>query len=429
MKTHSLRARFFRPSPLVWLTVLCLALTIVACSPRRAIVRSFTELQAAIIERDFSRARQHCTEQGAAAWWLAGLEQALKKSNQMPHRQSQLVGTMFQTYCEMLKSARIQKVKQTEDGAEALVCMKIVSGEFQAMLTFPTKWVRENGEWRFHKIDKSMEELANQQKPITDSDGKLIPHAGYPLPFGVDDYPVFKAEEDVPPQTLHCPEGMAPVPAGLGVIRFSGQRYVFADEKDRQVKVEAFCIDRYEASRPDATVQSGGFGAQWPAQSKPGVLPWVKVTWGEAKAACERAGKRLCTGIEWQKAAGGGQGRLYPYGNLLDHDACNTYTRAGQARELASTGAFTRCRSPYGVYDTCGNVSEWVADLWQEGMPDRVLRGGSFNLNPRNDQGLYPFFGWQMNGYGESVAAIHHHWPHMIYDDDGFRCCADPRSN
>jgi formylglycine-generating enzyme required for sulfatase activity len=183
----------------------------------------------------------------------------------------------------------------------------------------------------------------------------------------------------------------------------------------------------YEASRPSATAWSAGVGNEERATSRPGVLPWVEVSWRSAKQACERAGKRLCTGEEWQKATGGPEGWLYLDSHEFDADRCNTYHPQTGPRDNAPTGSFPRCISPFGAYDLCGNVSEWTDETWQDGWPDHVIRGGSYNLNRRDDQGLYPFFGWRFTGYSETVTAVHHHTTNMNFSDDGFRCCADPQ--
>ena len=214
---------------------------------------------------------------------------------------------------------------------------------------------------------------------------------------------------------------MALIPGGPFVFRISGQRYIFSGEQDRIEHTKSYCIDRYEASRLDALKP----GLKPIPVSKPDVLPWVSLSWEQARDACERVGKRLCTKLEWEKAAGGPTGHLYPWGNEPNFDKCNTYDSKNGPRKIAPTGSFPKCKSVYGLWDMCGNVSEWVSDPWQPGKSDRMILGGSFNYNHHNDQGLYPFFGWQFIGYGETLDAAHHHPPNVSYPDDGFRCCSD----
>jgi len=98
---------------------------------------------------------------------------------------------------------------------------------------------------------------------------------------------------------------------------------------------------------------------------------------------------------EWEKAARGADGRIYPWGDDLDLERANTFeTRLGNT---SSVGAFPRGASPYGVLDLSGNVWEWTRSIPKDypydptdGREDlrrdalRVLRGGSF-VNSRRD--------------------------------------------
>jgi hypothetical protein len=149
--------------------------------------------------------------------------------------------------------------------------------------------------------------------------------------------------------------------------------------------IACFCIDRYEASRPTATASWAG----WPGygvpddgnpRSTPGVLSWQMVTWGGARAACERAGKRLCLASEWKTACQGASHWSYPYGETYDPAICNGWEDA--IENNAPTGAFTGCVTPSGVFDLSGNVWEWVFhDLLD--TTDMGRLGGSF-VDDRN---------------------------------------------
>jgi formylglycine-generating enzyme required for sulfatase activity len=127
--------------------------------------------------------------------------------------------------------------------------------------------------------------------------------------------------------------------------------------------------------------------------------PIVNVSWNDAKAYADWAGVVLPTEAQWEKAARGTDGCIYPWGNTWDETKCANYTNSGKGNTTSGThpvGSFPTGASPYGVMDMAGNVWEWCGD-WYSGdyyknalakNPtgpvtgiSRVLRGGSWDGN------------------------------------------------
>ena len=145
----------------------------------------------------------------------------------------------------------------------------------------------------------------------------------------------------------------------------------------------SFCVDRYE----------------WP--NRVGELPRVLTSWLEAKALCEKAGKRLCTEDEFNFACEGPEMLPYATGYVREQAKCNIdkpYVQPDQSRQMATydkcpdnefcrsemkrldqrhaIGAKHSCVSWAGVVDINGNVNEWV-EIPGEKHPNRSgLKGG-----------------------------------------------------
>ena len=193
--------------------------------------------------------------------------------------------------------------------------------------------------------------------------------------------PAAKELDPVPMVTIPAGEFLMGNPEGKGR----------ADEwPQRSVYLDAFAIDQVEVTneRYLAFVATTGhrnppspYGTG-PLVSAKGIeqLPVVQTTWYDAKAYCSWAKKRLPTEAEWEKAARGTDGRLFPWGNEPA-----TVKRANFDREweeektLQPVGSLPDGDSPYGVKDMAGNAREWVSDWYDadyyKHAPDRNPQG------------------------------------------------------
>lgn len=100
--------------------------------------------------------------------------------------------------------------------------------------------------------------------------------------------------------------------------------------------------------------------------------PIVNVSWSDARAYAEWAGGQLPTEAQWEKAARGIDGRYYSWGDEWDSTKCNNSHHTMRI----PVGSNPQDKSPYGVMDMTGNVSQWCADWYSNNY---------YNISPRNN--------------------------------------------
>jgi formylglycine-generating enzyme required for sulfatase activity len=162
----------------------------------------------------------------------------------------------------------------------------------------------------------------------------------------------------------------------------------------RQIFVSGFLIDKTEVTWRQFRKFAADRGQPLPPAplwGSPEDYAVTPILWKEAAAYCAWVGGRLPTEAEWEKAARGSDGRIYPWGNDWDGGICNS--RDGGPHRPESVGEFPGCVSPYGVLEMHGGVWEWCSDFYDPGYysvaphrepqgpatgTTRVLRGGSW---------------------------------------------------
>jgi len=231
------------------------------------------------------------------------------------------------------------------------------------------------------------------------------------------------------------PEGMVLIPEGLFLMGSTKQDIDKLLELDRNIEtvrldneipqrevfMSAYLIDKYPVTNAEYKkfIESDGYGQkvfwsdagwQYISQSHPlengdtdvilngeGDCPAVNVSWYEAEAFAKWAGKRLPTEAEWEKAARGTGGRMYPWGNTFEK--INLNCSESKNEKPAPVTKYPQGQSPYGCFDMAGNVWEWTADWY-----DSQYYGSAPEKDPQGpkDAEADPYYG-QPEEVGVSV--------------------------
>ena len=202
-----------------------------------------------------------------------------------------------------------------------------------------------------------------------------------------------------------------------------GKALVGRERVDKDVG--GFYIDRTEVSNEAYHGFAQSTGREDPTLGLPGSFPVVNVNYDDAGAFCVWAGKRLPTDLEWEKAARGAEGRVYPWGDQPRPDLVNIPDE-NDSRALEAVESNLKGASPYGAINLLGNVWEWVAKL--ERLEDDDLR--EVVLDP---PATLEERGYQIRGgsYRQKVDLREAVWDFAVAParlkraDIGFRCARD----
>ena len=148
--------------------------------------------------------------------------------------------------------------------------------------------------------------------------------------------------------------------------------------------------------------------------------PVTYVSLGEARAYCKWRGARLPHSYEWQYAAQGNDGRIYPWGNEKIQSNFPVLTTGNTYRGAPPVGQYKQGASPFGVQDLVGNVWQYTDEFYDIHTRAAILRGGS-NYRPSGSSWYFP-----------QALELNTHNKYFLMDDRyeragtiGFRCIVD----
>lgn len=248
-------------------------------------------------------------------------------------------------------------------------------------------------------------------------------------------YTVAGAQALLSPEQWDELSTMITIPAGTFIMGTSNSHADVQDQPQHKVTLPAYKIDKYPVTNAQYARFVAATGHRPPLHWVNGKIPpglelhpVTMVTWFDAKAYAEWAGKRLPSEAEWERAARGVDGRRWPWGDKMDPSRLNTYSQVGSTTKVT---AYPSGKSPDGVMDMAGDVSEWVADdflpysgsgapedmFWAKALKKpsatestlgagkmvdfantneryKVLRGGSWKSDPFSTAAYHRNFAW-----------------------------------
>lgn len=230
----------------------------------------------------------------------------------------------------------------------------------------------------------------------------------------------------------------------MKMVRVPAGKFLMGEGKV-PMHVDEYLIGKYLVTNAQFIIFAEAVGYDGSINREPAKLnhPVTNISWHSAVAFCNWAsqvtGKKfhLPSNIEWEKAARGTDGRIYPWGNQrLDAERCNFGWLVGTTTPVGNYSP--KGDSPYGCTDMAGNVWEWTGDNYQEGYEyEKSLRGGAFDCgwewarriskNRRFIPPPDPNLSYTADGETLLTCTFHYRANSKSYSDTmGFRVCVSP---
>jgi formylglycine-generating enzyme required for sulfatase activity len=221
------------------------------------------------------------------------------------------------------------------------------------------------------KSPAPLQEGSKEQPPsVTPGPAKPPTKATHP-PNG--NTPPKAATMPQPPGEIVGKDGAPMVLIPVGEFTMGSDKGDDDEQPIHKVFLDSFYIDKFEVTngRFAKFVEAIQSEPPWGFADKetPVIRPdqpvrWVN--WMEAIGYCLWAGKRLPTEAEWEKAARGPDGRVYPWGNDIPTPAHAVFGLKEGSDTVSAIGNRDKGKSPYGVHDLAGNLYEWTTDWYDE---------------------------------------------------------------
>jgi formylglycine-generating enzyme required for sulfatase activity len=212
-----------------------------------------------------------------------------------------------------------------------------------------------------------------------------------------------------------------------------GRFVVENEDPQHTVYLDAYWIDQTEVTQEMyAQCVAAGQCKQPSCGNEGDGYPVTCVSWFDAKNYCTWAGRQLPTEAQWEKAARGTDGRIYPWGNMLatcEYAVINDGTGSGfcgEDNKVSAVGSKPKGASPYGALDMAGNTWEWVADWYA----DEYYQDSPRNNPAGPDEGQYRIVrgGGEYDYYWYDVRTATRVLSRLSWRDLnlGFRCATTP---